>query len=269
MTPSWTEPGHPDVELLADLAEDLVDPAEVPLLRAHLTDCAECADTWAALAEVGELLGAVEDFPPLPAEFADRIDAALAVEAAAPVTPAADPLGTAPPLSHRPAGPGRRLHRRGRVLLATAACLAVLGLGGTLLGHQGTTSGGGTGTTDAAARPAAAGARVFTDDAELAGQIQLLLRDGSTPAKTTDAPHKEPSLGAGAAPESGTVAGAGSGATAPCPATAPGTPLLATPGRFGPDQVTALVYPLDGDRLDVYLVTADCRVRLHRTVPAG
>ncbi|MFD0571022.1 anti-sigma factor family protein [Kitasatospora gansuensis] len=102
MTPSWTEAGHPDVELLADLAEDLTDPAELPLLRAHLADCAECADTYAALAEVRELLGSVEDFPPLPAELGDRIDAALAVEAAVPVTPAADPDA---PLTRRPAGP--------------------------------------------------------------------------------------------------------------------------------------------------------------------
>ncbi|WP_457033085.1 anti-sigma factor family protein, partial [Kitasatospora sp. P5_F3] len=102
MTPSWTEAGHPDVELLADLAEDLTDPAELPLLQAHLAGCAECTDTYAALAEVRELLGAVEDFPPLPAELADRIDAALAVEAAVPVTPAADP---ATPLTRRRPGP--------------------------------------------------------------------------------------------------------------------------------------------------------------------
>ncbi|MFD0571023.1 hypothetical protein ACFQ0T_19745 [Kitasatospora gansuensis] len=57
-------------------------------------------------------------------------------------------------------------------------------------------------------------------------------------------------------------------ASAPCPATAPGRPVLTAPGTFGPDQVTALVYPLSADQLDVYLVTADCRVRLHRTVPA-
>ncbi|BFV58052.1 hypothetical protein KCMC57_up31560 [Kitasatospora sp. CMC57] len=266
MTPSWTEPDHPDVELLADLAEDLTAPAEVPLLRAHLDGCAECADTYAALAEVRELLGAVEDFPALPAELGDRIDAALAVEAAAPVTPAADPDA---PLTRGPAGPTRRLRRRGRVLLAAVACLAVLGLGSTLLAQQRDTSGADSTVAGVASRQqdASAGPQVFTE-ADLTGQIRQLVQDKAARPDvrgTAGSALKAPSLGAGAAPEFGPE----SASAAPCPATAPGVPLLAAPGRFGAEPVTALVYPLTADQVEVYLVTADCRVRLHRTVPAG
>ncbi|WP_033823086.1 zf-HC2 domain-containing protein, partial [Kitasatospora sp. MBT63] len=54
--------GHPDIELLADLAEGLADPATAEELHRHLAGCPECADTWAALAEVSRLLG--DDEPP-------------------------------------------------------------------------------------------------------------------------------------------------------------------------------------------------------------
>ncbi|MET9396342.1 zf-HC2 domain-containing protein [Kitasatospora sp. NPDC002965] len=73
---------HPSVDELADLAEGLVEPADAAgALRRHLADCAECRETADALAEVRTLLGAAEA-PPVPADVAARIDAALAAAAA-------------------------------------------------------------------------------------------------------------------------------------------------------------------------------------------
>ncbi|MFB7662713.1 hypothetical protein ACFC1R_02040 [Kitasatospora sp. NPDC056138] len=106
-TPSWPAAGgtdpHPDIDLLADLAEGLSDPGQAPALRLHLADCPECAETFAALAEVRDLLGAVEA-PPMPADIAERIDTALAAEAARrPLTP---PLPAGPQSSEsQPAEP--------------------------------------------------------------------------------------------------------------------------------------------------------------------
>ncbi|MGW3073810.1 hypothetical protein [Kitasatospora sp. NPDC001132] len=74
--------GHPPVEQLADHAEGLIDsPDTAAALRRHLDDCAECRETVDALAEVQALLGDVET-PPMPADVAARLDAALAGAAA-------------------------------------------------------------------------------------------------------------------------------------------------------------------------------------------
>lgn len=273
MTPSWTETGHPDVDLLADLAEDLVPPVEQQPLYAHLTGCPECTDTYAALAEVRELLGTIETAPPLPDEVAARIDAALAAEAAAPVTRATDPTA---PLTRRPAGPTRSARspgsaRRGRMLLATAACLAVLGLGGTLLAQQQSSTNRKASGSMADSRQeiqTAAGTQVFSE-AELTEQINSLVQRGTAaaPAISGQLPSKAPSLGA--APNEEQPPAPAPSPTSPCPAIAADGLLAATPGRFGHESVTALVLPLPADRLDVYLVTADCRVLLHRAVPSS
>ncbi|MFF1873722.1 anti-sigma factor family protein [Kitasatospora herbaricolor] len=158
---------HPSIDELADLAEELVeDPDTAESLRAHLDGCPECRETLAALAEVSALLGTVET-PPMPADVARRIDAALAAEAgrtdrateatgqagpaaepapapAPPERPApahaparsrqeTRPAPTAPPTAPS-AGPGRpRPRARRRVLLGTAFALAAVTLGALLL----------------------------------------------------------------------------------------------------------------------------------------
>ncbi|MFF7992197.1 zf-HC2 domain-containing protein [Kitasatospora xanthocidica] len=168
---------HPPVERLADLAEGLVDsPAAAEALRRHLDGCAECRETVDALAEVQALLGDVET-PPMPADVAARMDAALARAAAEAAdearatasgddrtvasrpqeAPAAAPRSAAPAPASRPAtgpsappsrpagatGPGRARPRRRRValLLGAAAALAAIGLGWALLPHPDDRSG--------------------------------------------------------------------------------------------------------------------------------
>ncbi|MFD4895554.1 hypothetical protein ACFWNL_34870, partial [Kitasatospora sp. NPDC058397] len=80
--PTGPAEAHPSVDELADLAEGLVESADAArTLRRHLDDCAECRETADALGEVQALLGAVEA-PPMPADIAARLDAALGAAAA-------------------------------------------------------------------------------------------------------------------------------------------------------------------------------------------
>ncbi|MEV7186529.1 hypothetical protein [Kitasatospora sp. NPDC093102] len=187
--PSFPDPadGHPLVEQLADLAEGLIDsPDTAGALRQHLDGCAECRETVDALAEVQALLGDVVA-PPMPADVAARLDAALAEAAAGsdreaagrpqedpaagrrtgtpdrPARAAAEPVTASSDAPSRPAdrpagradaatGPGRSRPRRRRfaLLLGTAAALAALGLGGALLLHPDDRSGTVTATAGGA-----------------------------------------------------------------------------------------------------------------------
>ncbi|GAA0701772.1 hypothetical protein GCM10010193_65790 [Kitasatospora atroaurantiaca] len=284
-TPSWpTADGsdpHPGIDLLADLSEELTDPADLPALRQHLADCAECADTYAALAEVRELLSSTET-PPMPADVAERIDAALAV-GAAPVEAArltrnavsAPPSRTTHstgPGTLTGSGPGRRRRRRGRILLGAAALAATLTLG-VLVVQQSHPGGGGDATATAAnggvakQHPALAqGGPVYRED-HLGEQIrQLLSAAKPTPEAQTY----------GVQPRTGDSSAAARTEVPSCLPAATGhtteTPLAVGSGRYGTEAVTALVYPLADQpgQVDVYLVTPDCpgaTVLLHRTVP--
>ncbi|MFD7579624.1 hypothetical protein [Kitasatospora sp. NPDC059817] len=156
--PTGPAEAHPSVDELADLAEGLVESADAArTLRRHLDDCAECRETADALGEVQALLGAVEA-PPMPADVAARLDAALAAAAAsaateeeaenAPLaasraaTPTLPPRAAAapaapPPRPAAPTGPGRPRPRRRRagLLLGATAALAAIALGAALLLH--------------------------------------------------------------------------------------------------------------------------------------
>ncbi|MFF3001426.1 hypothetical protein ACFVTF_01255 [Kitasatospora sp. NPDC057940] len=168
MTAHLSSPGpaedHPSVDELADLAEGLVESADAArTLRRHLDGCAECRETADALGEVQALLGAVEA-PPMPADVAARLDAALAAAAAsstaasasaateeaenaplaasraaspAPAARAAAAPAAPPSRPAAPTGPGRPRPRRRRagLLLGATAALAAIALGATLLLH--------------------------------------------------------------------------------------------------------------------------------------
>ncbi|MDH6576383.1 hypothetical protein [Kitasatospora sp. MAP5-34] len=308
-TPSWSADDgsvtHPDIDLLADLAEELTDPEQLPALRQHLGRCQDCSETYAALTEVRDLLGAVET-PPMPADVAERIAAALAAEATRTGTSPPGPTGptgsaaptgapSAPPNRRSEAtGPGRRRLRRARVEVGVGALLAAFGLA-LLLVQQLVPANEGL-SASAPAGPAAAGATpgrqpaltpagpVYRDDL-LTAQIQQLLAAAGPPKSGTpksESFNSQPRNGEPTAPAAGAAAGAGAGAdSGALPSCLPAVtghdseqPLAVGHGRYGPAEVTALVYPLPGQpgRLDVYLVTSACpgaTVVLHRTVPSG
>lgn len=119
-------PAHLDHDALADLAEGLLDDAHAASANAHLDSCAECRERSAEIAEVSRILADVP-VPPMPAEVAERIEAAIAAEAMATAKVAS--------ISHH-----RRMRERGkkwylRVIGAAAATLVVVGAG-AFLGTQ-------------------------------------------------------------------------------------------------------------------------------------
>jgi anti-sigma factor RsiW len=72
---------HPALEVLADAAEGLLDPATAAEVEAHLAGCPACRADQAELAAVPALLAAAPA-PPMPAAVADRLAAVLAGEQA-------------------------------------------------------------------------------------------------------------------------------------------------------------------------------------------
>ena len=73
--------GHVDAESLALYAEGQLSRRRTARVRAHLSGCAECARTAAALTEVTTRLSQVP-VPPIPSVVAARLDAALSAESA-------------------------------------------------------------------------------------------------------------------------------------------------------------------------------------------
>ncbi|MEU5860126.1 MULTISPECIES: zf-HC2 domain-containing protein [unclassified Nonomuraea] len=74
---------HYDLEVLAELAEDLLDAATARRVREHLAVCDPCGELLADLAAVREVLAATAT-PAMPMGVALRIDKALAAEAESP-----------------------------------------------------------------------------------------------------------------------------------------------------------------------------------------
>ncbi|MFJ8488752.1 anti-sigma factor family protein [Streptomyces sp. NPDC094038] len=187
MTSTTDTTGHPDVAEISDLTEGLLPPARTEEVRKHLDGCELCADVHTSLEEIRGLLGALPGPPRMPADVADRIDAALAAEA---------PLNATAPVAHvsretsprempspgdRPAGrpsgsagPGRkergRKHgrRRRTVVLGAVFTAAVLGAGSYFLQSL-----GGDGTPTAQSNPTAS-AGSFSKTT-LQGQVKDLL----------------------------------------------------------------------------------------------
>ncbi|TDD81990.1 anti-sigma factor family protein [Actinomadura rubrisoli] len=107
-------PAHLDYDVLADLAEGLLEDDQAASVSAHLDTCAECRDRSADLADVSRIL-AEAPVPSMPAELAERIDTAIAAES----------LNNATVVSMEQ----RRGRRHWRVLSAAAAAVVVLGGG--------------------------------------------------------------------------------------------------------------------------------------------
>ena len=68
---------HPDVEALAFLAEELLEPDEESTVAAHVETCETCAATLDELTEVGDVLAAAPA-PTMPQDVADLLDRRIA-----------------------------------------------------------------------------------------------------------------------------------------------------------------------------------------------
>ncbi|MFF8832067.1 hypothetical protein [Streptomyces sp. NPDC015131] len=106
MTSTTDMAQHPDVSEISDLTEGLLPPSRTVDVRAHLDDCALCADVRSSLEEIRGLLGTLPGPARMPADIAERIDAALAAEAlldaTAPSEPVADVSRETSPASSSP-----------------------------------------------------------------------------------------------------------------------------------------------------------------------
>ncbi|SEK71942.1 hypothetical protein [Streptacidiphilus jiangxiensis] len=265
MSDSTLHPAHPEIELLAEHAEELLPPEQSAELAAHLDSCPECAETYAALAELTSLLGDEPTPGPMPDDVAARIDAALAAERENPTgsdaggdaeaeEPAGGGQGDAdrPPASRRPAGDrpadnrprtrSRRSARVRRVLVTLALFAAVGGIGiavsrgGDLdSGASNSSAIGGASVPLVSPNAASASAYDFTQ-ANLSSEIQRLARDDarfkSATAQGAATPSGSPSgPGEHAAPNTGaqTVTGEASASpSGPVQPTAPSCVLAAT-----------------------------------------
>ncbi|TDD67784.1 hypothetical protein E1293_37660 [Actinomadura darangshiensis] len=110
-------PAHLDYDVLADLAEGLLEDDEAASVNAHLDTCADCRELSADLADVSRIL-AEAPAPSMPAELAERIDTAIAAES----------MHTATVASLEQ----RRGRRHWRILSAAAAAVIVVGGGATV-----------------------------------------------------------------------------------------------------------------------------------------
>lgn len=112
--------GHVDAESLALYAEGQLSRRRAAQVRAHLSGCAECATTAAALTGVSTQLSHVPAAP-MPAALAARLDAALSAEA--------DQRAAAP----APAGPAAPRPPRRNPLWSPAALRILAAAGVTLV----------------------------------------------------------------------------------------------------------------------------------------
>jgi anti-sigma factor RsiW len=122
---------HLDHEALADFAEGILDEDTATSTEEHLAACDDCRRRAAEVAEVSRVL-ARAPMPPMPAHLVDRLDAAIAAEAA----------------SHMPA---HRSNRRFHFIAAAAAAVVLVG-GGAAAVRTAMESGG---TSDVGAQPPA------------------------------------------------------------------------------------------------------------------
>ncbi|MGY6023867.1 anti-sigma factor family protein [Streptomyces spinosirectus] len=217
MTSTTDMAGHPDVTEISDLTEGLLEPSRTADVRQHLAECELCADVYTSLEEIRGLLGSVPGPTRMPADVAERIDAALAAEALLSATTPGDmdvpalvdvspSMGDAGDGAHvsretstadRPAGhartsttgPGRKRNDRKRsgrrriAVLGTVFTVAALGLGSVLLSAL---------NNDNPSSPQARGRQSATADtfseAKLGNQVAGLLKDQGS-GSGSHAPH--------------------------------------------------------------------------------
>ncbi|MET9296684.1 hypothetical protein [Streptomyces sp. NPDC003077] len=162
MTSTTDTDEHPEVAEISALTDGLLPPARTAAVRDHLARCSLCGDVHASLEEIRGLLGTLPGPVRMPADVAGRIDAALAAEALLDATtpapgthvsretppldtisvsrettsrtrPEGHPRAATGPGRPSPAPRGHRPRRWPKILLGTAAAVAVLGVGGIVV----------------------------------------------------------------------------------------------------------------------------------------
>ncbi|MFE1857144.1 anti-sigma factor family protein [Streptomyces anandii] len=284
MTATTDTAGHPDVTEISDLTEGLLSASRTEDVRRHLDECEQCAEVHASLGEIRDLLGAMSEADAMPeaqampGDVADRIDAALAAEAARVSmggthvsretsvdgrphrTPADRPSGHARASSTRPGRTARTRHGRRRIaVLGSAFAVAAVGVVSLVLA---TIHDGKDGGTTAEGRPSAS-ADTFASGT-LERQVAGLLEKAQKSQGTTHAPH---SFGVDSATGTGNPNVLKSEPTVSVPACIQqaidntGTPLAAQSGTYDGKSAYLVVLPdASGDttRVTAYVVDATC-----------
>ncbi|MEU4499907.1 hypothetical protein [Streptomyces sp. NPDC024089] len=298
MTSTADTTQHPDVTEISDLTEELLPPSRAAEVRDHVDGCELCGEVHASLMEIRELLGTVPTPQRMPDDIADRIDAALAAEAALGATPTSGSLHvsreTEPPAAEKPkaepspsdrpagrpratTGPGRRpLRRRRTAVLGAALGAAVVGVSVFLL--QNVQPSQNSGSLKAADRSSSAeenGGGTFSESTLEDRVHTLLLSTGSKPSKSVDgvgAEEQTPSTGAQSTPPRSASAGSESPQTPLRAPTVPVPPcveqgtgrdtaaLAVEEGTYEGTDVFLVVlpHPSDAARVQAYVVDAAC-----------
>ncbi|MET9656147.1 hypothetical protein [Streptomyces sp. NPDC006510] len=304
MTSTTDTTQHPDVTEISDLTEGLLPPSRAEEVRDHVDGCELCGEVHASLTEIRELLGTVPMPQRMPDDVADRIDVALAAEAALGTTtphgsahvsretepPAAQKPNAEPSSSDRPAGrprattgPGRRPVRRRRrtAVLGAALGAAVVGVSVFMLQTiQSSQNSGSLKAADHSSSSAANGRGIFSEST-LEGRVQSLLLTGTKPSRSADGVEAEkqaPSVGAQSTPTDApgepesprTPLRAPTVAVPPCVEQGTGrdaAALAVEEGTYeGADAfLVVLPHPSDATRVQAYVVDAACV----RTEPTG
>jgi hypothetical protein len=277
---------HLDVETLADLQADLLDPDRVTAVESHLAGCDRCRATRASLDDVRLLLrdAGTADSGLAPEDVVRRVDGALAAAG----RPVAAASATVVPITTAGRSPWRTHALQAAAVFVLVAAVGGLGYGGIRAltnkntGSSGTaasTAGRGTTTEKRAGTYSLTNSGRDYSQATLRAAVPELLAgslraaDGTT-LGTTKVPGAAAAPGATPTPSSsGSLAGSPAAtdpqrlrsgpALAACITNLTGgaaTPLAVDLGRFEGKPATIIVLPdpSDPSLVDVFAVAPDC-----------
>lgn len=281
---------HLDDDTLADLQEDLLEPAAAQSARGHLAGCPACADRAHRLARLPALLAGAGTVGPVPVEVATGVDAALSAEAVSVGAPGARTVTPLDPVRGRPPVGMRVLQAAAvLVLLLAGVGLALSALGGGngdagSAGGSAADSGGGNAekATELGQFPLTVSGRAWTGTSLTEAVPDLLAARLSPPVDAqalrestsggdsgrTDGPEDGGADGdtgtpAPAAAPTGAQRLASGPALAECVAAladGPVTPLAVDLATWDDDPAAVILLPTPDDpgTLDVWVVAPDC-----------
>ncbi|OKK02332.1 hypothetical protein AMK26_21905 [Streptomyces sp. CB03234] len=283
MTSTTDTTQHPDVSEISDLTEGLLPPSRTADVRAHLVSCELCADVRSSLEEIRGLLGTLPGPARMPADIAERIDAALAAEAlldatapaeatdhvsreTSPATATPEPVSADRPAGRpvgRPraaTGPGRgRPARRRRRTAVLGAVFGAAAMGVSVLLFQAVQPSGddpsGSKTVDTAV--SAPDNTTFSGSA-VEDRVEALLAAEKPPKAPRSEKQQPPSVG------NPSTMSADEGVTVPsCIQKGTGRSdqaLAAEPGTYDgrPAYLVVLPHATDSSRVQAYVLDASC-----------